>query len=234
MNSITVTNENLVRDDVRSARPRRAATVSRVWAVSGIAAGVTGIASIVASGMISAIYDEKIAMDPEKIQAELDTMTNQILAFHVVTAITAVLLVPFALGLFRRLRATLPSDSLVPGVSAAGLLILSSVLILGSGLDTEFAMGGGQLLGENSAMYNHWVATIPWLWTTAGLAGLALFVAARQGGVPRWIGIVGLVLGGITVAFGVSPLEYMAGMTGPLWLLVTAVGFAAGDRQHRR
>ena len=54
---------------------------------------------------------------------------------------------------------------------------------------------------------------------------LALFVASRRGVVPRWIGLVGLVLGGLTVLLGVSPLEYMAGVTGALWLLVTALGF---------
>jgi hypothetical protein len=30
------------------------------------------------------------------------------------------------------------------------------------------------------------------------------------------------VLGGLTVLLGVSPLEYMSGVTGVLWLLVTA------------
>jgi hypothetical protein len=32
---------------------------------------------------------------------------------------------------------------------------------------------------------------------------------------------------------GMSPLQYMAGMTGPLWLLVTAAGLALGDRARR-
>ena len=81
------------------------------------------------------------------------------------------------------------------------------------------------ILPTNAAMYNHWIGTIPWLWTLAGLTGVALFVAFRRGGVPRWIGLVGLVLGGLTLLLGVSPLQYMAGMTGPLWLLVTALGF---------
>ena len=42
-----------------------------------------------------------------------------------------------------------------------------------------------------------------------------------------------LVLGGVTRVLGVSPLQYMAGMTGPLWLLVTALGLALGDRARR-
>jgi predicted membrane channel-forming protein YqfA (hemolysin III family) len=71
------------------------------------------------------------------------------------------------------------------------------------------------------------------MWCVVGLAGMAVFVAARSRAVPRWLGIVGLVLGGLTVVLGVSPLEYMSGVTGVLWLLVTAVGFTVGDRSHR-
>ena len=104
---------------------------------------------------------------------------------------------------------------------------------MGSGLDTEFMMGIPQddaVLPTNAAMYNHWIGTIPWLWTLAGLAGVALFAAFRRGGVPRWIGLVGLVLGGLTLLLGVSPLQYMAGMTGPLWLLVTSSGSRSATR----
>jgi hypothetical protein len=39
------------------------------------------------------------------------------------------------------------------------------------------------------------------------------------------------VLGGLTLLLGISPLQYMAGFVGPLWLLVAAIGFAAGDRK---
>lgn len=233
MNHTTVTHEDLVRDDVRGERAvRRSAPVSRAWALAGLLAGATGFASMIVSGSMSIPYDEG-AISAEKIQADVGAMGTQIVVFHVVTALTAVLLVPFALGLFRRIRSSVSADSLAPGVAAAGLLILSGVLILGSGLDTEFLFGGDSLVAENAAMYSHWVATISWLWTTAGVTGLALFAAGRQGGVPRWIGLVGLVLGGLTVGLGVSPLEYMAGMTGPVWLIVTALGFVIGDRRLR-
>ena len=60
-----------------------------------------------------------------------------------------------------------------------------------------------------------------------------MWVASRAGAAPRWIGRVGLVLGGLTLLLGITPLQYMAGMTGPLWLLVTAIGFTLGDRAFR-
>jgi hypothetical protein len=71
------------------------------------------------------------------------------------------------------------------------------------------------------------------LWTLAGLAGVGLYVASRRDVAPRWIGRVGLVLGGLTVLLGISPLEYMSGVTGVLWLLVTSLGLAFGDRRFR-
>ena len=115
----------------------------------------------------------------------------------------------------------------------AGTAVVS---ILGSGLDTEFMMalaGTSEIPDSSAAMYNNWIGTIPWLWTLAGLAGVGLYVASRRDVAPRWIGRVGLVLGGLTVLLGISPLEYMSGVTGVLWLLVTSLGLAFGDRRFR-
>lgn len=53
----------------------------------------------------------------------------------------------------------------------------------------------------------------------------------RHGAAPRWIGVVSLLLGGLTLLVGISPLQYMAGFVGPLWLTVAALGFALGDRR---
>lgn len=233
MNSTTVTHENPVRDDVRGERvATRRAPVSRAWALTGLGAGLAGFASMMVSGSMSVIYPDD-GLKADAVQEHVSSQGPQIIAFHVLTTLAAVLLLPFAAGLFRRVRATVPADSLAPAVAAFGLVALSSVLILGAGLDTEFLFGGDLVVPESSAFYRHWVATISWLWTTAGVTGLALFAAGRQGGVPRWIGIVGLVLGGLTLALGLSPLEYMSGMTGPVWLVVTALGFVIGDRRHR-
>ena len=39
------------------------------------------------------------------------------------------------------------------------------------------------------------------------------------------------MLGGLTALFMVSPLQYMAGMTGPVWLIVVSLGLlrSAGE-----
>ncbi len=230
-----VTTTHPVRDEVVPATTPPSAT-SPLWGVAGIAAGLCGIGTIVSSGMVDAVYDPALVGDPAGITARLAEQAPTMFVFHSFTALGAVLLVVFGAGLHRRLQAVLPGSAL-PLVAFAGLLGTALVSIMGSGLDTEFMMGipqEGAVQDANAAMFNHWIGTIPWLWTLTGLSGLATYAASRRGGVPRWIGRTGLVLGGLTLLLGVSPLQYMAGMTGPLWLLVTAVGFVVGDRVHRR
>jgi hypothetical protein len=235
----TVTTHNPVRADLDSTERQAAGHPgqSRSWAVAGIGAGLLGIGTIVTSSAVNVVYrDEFSHGSVDGVAEALADKTGVMFAFHSITTLGAVLMVVFAAGLHRRLRAAMP-DSIAPVVAIAGLAGTAVVSVLGAGLDTEFAMPSTQdgivIDDASAAMYNHWIGTIPWLWTLAGLAGLAIFVAYRRGAAPRWIGLVGLVLGGLTVLLGVSPLEYMAGMTGPLWLLVTAIGFTVGDRAFR-
>ena len=119
-----------------------------------------------------------------------------------------------------------------------GLLLTSVAGLMGSSLDTEFGSALIQtervkVVPEVFVFYGHWIGTIPWLWVGAGLTGVALAVAAlRHRAVPRWIGWVGAILGGLTLAFGVSPLQYIAGMFGPLFVTIAAAGFLFGDRNE--
>jgi hypothetical protein len=236
----TVTTHNPVRADLTATADQVAvpAPTSRSWAVAGIGAGLAGLGTIVTSSAVDVVYRDEFSRGSiDGVAEALSDKTGVMFAFHSITTLGAVLMVVFAAGLFRRLRTAMP-DSIAPLVALVGLAGTAVVSVLGAGLDTEFAMpstGDGIVVDDSSAaMYNHWIGTIPWLWTLAGMAGLALFVAFRRGAAPRWIGLVGLVLGGLTVLLGISPLEYMAGLTGALWLLVTAIGFTVGDRAFRR
>ena len=230
----TVTTRNPVRSDVSatgSTRPTRR-TSSR-WALSGVAAGLLGTGTMVSSSTINAIYDKSIAQDEDAILAKLADQSLQIIVFQVVASLTALALVVFAAGLHRRLAARL-DDSIVPMVASGGLLGTAVVTVLGTGLNTEFAVGiEDHVLAANAAMFNHWTGTIPWCWLLAGLSALAVFSAWRQGAVPRWMGITSLVLGGLTVVSGVLPIQYMAIVPGALWVLVLSIGFLAGDKQFR-
>ena len=236
-----VTTRNPVRSDLEvataneSSAPTPAPRPSRTWALAGVGAGLAGIVSIIASGMVGSVYDEDLIGDSSAIAADLADKTVPILAFHTAALVSAVLLLVFAAGLQRRLRARLGGEHLAPAVAFAGLVGTAVVCVLGTGLDTEFVAVTDQefINPASAAMFNHWVGTIPWCWVLAGVAALGVYVAGRAGAVPRWIGRTSLVLGGLTVLAGISPLQYMAGLTGPLWLLVVAIGFAAGDKAFR-
>lgn len=207
---------------------------ARAWAWTGVAAGALGITSIQASMALSPNW-EQVAGDADAMVADLGTRTGTLLLFHTTTIVCALLLLVFAAGLKRRLDGQAPAGSLLPTVAGWGLVLTSVAGLLGSGLDTQFMFSvqdPSMMVAESGAFYSEWVATIPWLWVGAGLAGVSVGLAAlRHGAAPRWIGVVGLALGGIALLAGVSPFQYLAGFVAPVWLLVTALGFALGDRR---
>lgn len=205
------------------------------WALAGVLSGVCGIAAIVTSLEVDAIYDPELEGDTVAQADRLADQIPQIVAFHFLAGISAVLLIVFAAGLHRRLRAV-AADSIAPMVAFAGMFGTAVIVVLGAGLDTEFIFGlaeEGLADPANAVFFGHWIATIPWVWGLVGLAGLAIFAVSRAGGAPRWIGLVGLLLGGLTLLAGISPAQYMAGFTGPVLVLVLAVGFLAGDKAFR-
>ena len=244
-----ITTHNPVRADLPATGPAPApATSDRRWALAGIGAGLAGIGSIITTTMVNGVYDQDLVGHPDQIADKIADEAPWMFAFHSISMLGALLMVVFAAGLFGRLKTAVGVTSSTI-VALAGLLGTAVVSVLGAGLDTEFMMSlsfdRDSIDDYNIAHYNHWIGTIPWLWVLAGLSGLALFAISRQGphpeggragtsvSVPKWIGRVGLVLGGLTALLGVSPLEYMSGVTGALLVLVTSIGFTAGDRAFR-
>jgi hypothetical protein len=227
-----------LKDDYSPAGgPPATAPTSRAWAAVGVAAAVSGLVGIGSGLTVDAVYDPAIEGDAPAIVERLGEQVPQLVVFHVATMVSTLLLLVFAAGLKRRLEAQAPAGSLLPAVAASGLGLVSVAGLLGAGLNTEFifavADDEAKLVPEVGVFFAHWVGTIGWLWVGAGVAALAVAVAAlRHAAAPRWIGWVSAVLGVITTLFGISPLQYMAGMTGPVWLLVVTLGFALGDRKN--
>lgn len=219
------------------SRPRRVApSTGRGWAVVGAVAGLLGIVGIQASLQIDAVYSEKYAGDAGRISDRLEDFVGQLLVLHLSMTSAAVLLLVFAAGLRRRLRAQAPAGSLLPEVAAGGLLLTSVAGLMGAAFTTEIVFGitndDALLDPEFAAVVGHWIGTVPWLWVGAGVTGVAVAIAAlRHAAAPRWLGWVGALLGGPTLLLGISPLQYMAGFTGPVLLLVLGLGFAFGDRR---
>ena len=205
-------------------RPAR----ERGWAYAGLGAGVAGIIALIGSSFTDAVYREDVAGDPAAITDKLADQTTSILLLHIGGMVSALLLLIFAAGLRRRLAAVAPAESLLPQVAAWGLLLVSVALVMGTALTTEFVFGlndSDVVVPEAAVFFGHWIGTVPWLWVGAGVAALALGIAGRRyGAVPAWLAWASLTLGAITTLFGVSPLQYMAGMTGTIWLTVAAIG----------
>lgn len=211
----------------------------RGWAIVGLLAGLAGVVGIQASLSIDAVYDQESAGDAARIAERLEDFVPNLLVLHVAMMIASLLLLVFAAGLRRRLQGQAPVGSLLPDVAAAGLLLTSVAALMGVAFSTEIVFGvtadDPQLDPEFAAVVGHWVGTVPWLWVGAGVTGLAVAVAAlRHAAAPRWIGWIAAVLGGLTTILGVSPLQYLAGFTGPVLVLLLGAGFALGDRsaQH--
>jgi hypothetical protein len=212
-------------------------TPGRGWMLAGVAAGVTGLVSMVGSSLVDAVYDPAHSGDAEAIAEAMSEQVPQILVFHTATMLSCAFLVVFTAGLHQHLRRRTHPDSLVPGVAALGLTLVAVAQLMGAGLTTEFAFAFAApedaFVPETVAFFGHWVGTIPWLWGAAGLTALAVASATfRQGACPRWIGWTSAVLGGLTAFFMISPAQYMAGMTGPVWLTVVSIGLLVSRRER--
>ena len=200
----------------------------RGWVYAGVGAGLTGMTALVGSTLTDAVYQQGIAGDSAAITDKLADQTASILVLHVGGMVSALLLLVFAAGLRRRLTEQLPDRSLLPQVAATGLLLVSVAQLMGTALTTEFVFGlqkPDDVVPEAAVFFGHWIGTVPWLWAGAGVAAIAVGISGRKfGAVPGWLAWTSLTLGGITTLFGVSPLQYMAGITGTIWLTVAALG----------
>lgn len=182
---------------------------SRLWAWSGVAAGILSIAASQASRMASVNW-ELTQGDAEAMLMDASGKQSTYLAFHVLAVLALLSLTVFGAGLKRRLDERTPSASLYGQVAFAGLLLTAGALLLGSGLDTQFVLGlsaQSAYVPESAAFYTDWVATIPWVWAASGLAAIAVAVPSlKYRAVPRWIGIVSLVFGILILLTEASPL----------------------------
>ena len=108
------------------------------WVYAGIGAGFAGIATVVASSLAGAVYDQRLAGDALGILDMMAGQVPQMLVMHTAAMVSALLLIVFAAGLRRRLTEATPAGSLIPQVAFSGLTLVSVALLMGSALDTEF------------------------------------------------------------------------------------------------
>jgi len=209
------------------------------WAWAGFAAGLLGVGAIAFSTALNAVYDESLKADPARILAKLSGQSAYVELFHVCAMGAALTAVVFGLGLRRLLARRLPLGNLAPELAATGMALVAAVQILGTGFDTELFSGlvgyggdGPAMVPEFAVVANHWIGTVPWMWTGAGLTAAAVAHAALRHGVfGKAVGVSSAGLGGLCLLLSVSPLQYMAGPAAVLWLLVTAPALVRAARR---
>ena len=225
-------------DPVAPVRP------SRTWALAGIGSGLAGIGVIVTSGMVNAVYDPDLVGDTPAIADKLSEQTGAMFVFHTFATVGAVLLVVFAAGL------------LPPAAHGHGRRLDRP-----AGRLRRPARHRGRLRDRQRPQHrvHRSACATPTLdrpgqrrrSTTTGSApsrGCGCSPASpasrcspppASAPSPRWLGRAGLVLGGLTLLVGISPLQYMAGHDRPAagcssWLSGSASGqgHRAADRDH--
>ena len=212
---------------------RPGAETSRRWAVCGILAGVLGLAQFALTGALNVDTD---ALSDNQLVAELLTdAAPWVWLYQVVGVATAALVAVFAAGLFRKLSQQGPADSLIPMLAVGGLLLVSAMSLVGSGICTEMFWGLTQdtdaldadTLGAQLAIFN----TMGWVWAGAGLAAGAVAVAGlRHGAVGRGLAIGSAVAAGLIGLVNVVPLQYLALVPGALWLIGAGISFVRSER----
>ena len=203
---------------------------SSKWAWSGVGAGVCGLAVFLVSPMI-ADYPDSAMADNEVMVTYFTDSAGVVWATQVLTVLAAALLVVFAAGLARRLTEQEPMGSLVPHVASAGVLLTAGLSLVGGGICTELfwhlTQDPGKVDPDTIAAGLAIFDTMPWVWAAIGISAGATAVAAlRHGSLPRWIGVVSVVMTALIVLTQVVPGQYLALLPGALWLIVVGIGFA--------
>ncbi len=204
----------------------------RGWAVAGVLAGVSGFAGTEVESRLAPTDPASNADAALLVQGYLlqgPGMIAVVLALFVVAAFAVVV---FGAGLRRVLAAQCPAGSLVPDVAWAGTLLVAALCLVGSGPATEVFFGllhAAESDPDVTASLVRMMDTLPWVW-----GGLALTVAAlahgslRHGAAPRWLGVVSVVFTVLVGGLAMAPLQYLAGVVGPVWLVIAGVAYLAG------
>ena len=205
----------------------------RGWAYCGIGAGLLGLAGFFLTGGVG--VDTDALADNQLVAEAVTDSAPFVWAYQVVGVGTAILVAIFAAGVFRRLSQQGPAQSLYPMLAVSGLLLVSAMSLVGSGICTEMFWGmirdtdefDADTVAAQLAIFN----TMGWVWAGAGLAAGAVAVAGlRHGAVGRALGIGSAVAAGLIALTNLVPLQYMALIPGALWLIGAGISFARSEQ----
>jgi len=212
-------------------RPRR----PRGWAYAGLLGGIGSFLFFLGPGMMLSTSTDALA-DNADVLAEVEGKAGWVWAFQTTGVALAVLLAIFAVGLRRRLAGQEPAGSLVPDLASLGLILMSIMTLVGTGISTEMfhALRNADevdpdTIATHLAIYN----TMAWVWAGGMLTTGAIAVAGfRHGSVSRRLGRFAAVMTGLVVLTQVLPFQYLAVLPMSIFLIVCGVSMVRTESEN--
>jgi hypothetical protein len=111
-------------------------TARKGWARAGLLSGIGAFVFFIGPASMLSPSTDSYA-DNVDVLAELEGKAPVVWAFQTTGVALAILLAIFAVGLRRRLAGQEPAGSLVPDLAALGLMLMSVMTLVGTGISTE-------------------------------------------------------------------------------------------------
>jgi hypothetical protein len=197
----------------------------RGWAMAGLLSGIGSLVFFMLPSSMLSVSTDAYA-DNADVLAELEGKAEWVWVFQTTGVALALALVIFAVGLRRRLAGQEPAGSLVPDLSAVGLILMAVMTLVGTGISTEMFHAlrhsdevDPDTISTHLAIFN----TMAWVWAGGLLTTGAFVAAARNGSVSRRLGRFAAVMSGLIVVTQVLPFQYLAVLPMTIFLIVTGI-----------
>lgn len=203
------------------------------WAWTGLGAGLGGLfIFIVVTGAL--IVDTDLLIDNALVLEQLDGKQGWVWAFQTMSFVVAVLAAIFGAGLRRRLAGQAPAGSMLPDLSALGLVLVAALTLVGGGISTEMFHSlrnasevDPDTVGAQLAIFN----TLAWVWAGGILTTGAVAVAGlRHASVGKGLARFSAAMTFLIVATQVTPFQYLAALPVALFLIVCSISMLRSER----
>lgn len=210
------------------------------WPYAGLAAGLLGFVSTTVT--VNPFPSEEEAKGGiEAVYAGLGSATTTRIG-SALGFLATYLLLMFAIGYVRHLRARAPQGSTIPTLVQMAMTAGAGAMFIGYGM--KAAAAGGLEGGIDAAFYTHTdtvvintlAGQVVWVgWQGVALAMAVTAVAAlRHRMVPRWVGAVGALFSLFVFAFTmVLALPYSAGIVAPVFLVLLPIALLTSKAARR-
>jgi hypothetical protein len=206
----------------------------KAWALAGLLSGIGAFIFFIGPASMLNPSTDSYA-DNADVLAELDGKAPWVWAFQTSGVALSILLVIFAVGLRRRLSGQEPAGSLVPDLAALGLILMSVMTLVGTGISTEMFHAlrhtdevDPDTIAGHLALYN----TMAWVWAGGLLTTGAIVAAARHGSVSRRLGRFAAVMTALVALTQILPFQYLAVLPMAIFLIVVGTSMLRTEAGH--